>query len=141
MKNPAARPQGILTQGYLLYHIRSLTPQRATGNALAIRFIYTLRTRPLRICSVGLYLSGFSGAYCITFQMMGAGASEVDWTENERKDGLMLHSSYITRLSGNGRRRDQRLHQPEQFQVPVMAHYRKPQKRLSKPCDIAAVPH
>ena len=38
MKNPAARPQGILTQGYLFYHILSLTPQQATGNALAIRF-------------------------------------------------------------------------------------------------------
>jgi len=46
MKNPAARPQGILTQGYLLYHIRSLTPQQATGNALAIRFKYLQRYIP-----------------------------------------------------------------------------------------------
>jgi hypothetical protein len=38
MKNPAARPQGILTKGIVLYHIRSLTPQQAAGNALAIRF-------------------------------------------------------------------------------------------------------
>jgi len=38
MKNPAARPQGILTQGYFLYHIRSLTPQQATGECARYPF-------------------------------------------------------------------------------------------------------